>query len=337
MSTTNTAVHGLAVAAGMVFATGTLGILFSDVLSQSATFTLKHYLTLVIVAGTMMAGHLADQARRHRQWVSLFGFSLVFFAGTGLVVYNSVGRQAEKSMMTAAEHDDVVQRRNELKAKLASEVTALLDKRVIADRRCAKDKDGAPCRNARAVESVYADSAAGTEARLEKLTPPKPVEAEAEEFATVAAALGHDKEQVKALALLLSPFLQTLFLEFGTIVSFSFAFSSKRQEVEQRTVRRGRLNSLTFAANPKLPNCSTNCSGPAPLDNGHKVARYTKGDAAADLAGLLASGERFGSQDALAKRYGVAKSTMSEWLREWESSGLVPLRIQEGRRKALSS
>ena len=44
----------------------------------------------------------------------------------------------------------------------------------------------------------------------------------------------------------------------------------------------------------------------------------------------LALGERFGSQDELKERYGVAKSTMSDRLTEWEHSGLVPTRTSRG-------
>jgi predicted transcriptional regulator len=33
----------------------------------------------------------------------------------------------------------------------------------------------------------------------------------------------------------------------------------------------------------------------------------------------------------------VAKSTMSEWLTEWERDGLVPARTQQGRCKALAN
>ena len=32
----------------------------------------------------------------------------------------------------------------------------------------------------------------------------------------------------------------------------------------------------------------------------------------------------------------MAKSTMSNWLREWEADGIVPVRIQRGRCKALA-
>ena len=45
------------------------------------------------------------------------------------------------------------------------------------------------------------NSVKGLDARIQLLSPAKPVAPEAEQFATVAAALGYDKEHVKALDL----------------------------------------------------------------------------------------------------------------------------------------
>ena len=127
---------------------------------HGAQFTLKHWLTLVTVAGTMMVGHLADLARRHGHWISLAGFTALFLAGTGLVVYSSVGRQAEKTMLSSAEHDDVVQKRNDLKSKLATESAALKAKQDAADTEC-KTVDGRRCRGARAVATVWQKASPG--------------------------------------------------------------------------------------------------------------------------------------------------------------------------------
>ena len=102
MTTANTAGRGLAIAAGVVLATGTLAILFEDVLMHGAS-SRSSMADPRDVAGTMMVGHLADLARRHRHWISLAGFTALFLAGTGLVVYSSVGRQAEKTLPTRAE------------------------------------------------------------------------------------------------------------------------------------------------------------------------------------------------------------------------------------------
>ncbi len=129
MTTTNTAGRGLAIAAGVVLASGTLAILFEDVLMHGAQITLKHWLTLVTVSGTMMVGHLADMARRQRHWMSVLGFTALFLAGTGLVVYSSVGRQAEKTLVSGAEHDQLVAQRLDLQKQIESERESVKDKR----------------------------------------------------------------------------------------------------------------------------------------------------------------------------------------------------------------
>ena len=324
MTTANTAGRGLAIAAGVVLATGTLAILFEDVLIHGAQFTLKHWLTLVTVAGTMMVGHLADLARRHRHWISLAGFTALFLAGTGLVVYSSVGRQAEKTMLSSAEHDDVVQKRNDLKSKLATESAVLKAKQDAADTEC-KTGDGRRCRGARAVATVWAESVAGLEARIEKLAPAKPVAPEAEQFATVAAALGYDREQVKALAMLLAPFFTTLFLEFGSIVSFGFAFSPRRQS-RAPVVDDNQKSCARFTVS------KGNRGNPG---NGGSRRIYSKAEAEGDLVTRLAFGETVASQDALADRWQVNKSTVSKWLRDMEARQLIPARQQIGRCKTL--
>ena len=50
----------------------------------------------------------------------------------------------------------------------------------------------------------------------------------------------------------------------------------------------------------------------------------------------LALGRSFASQTELCARHGVARSTMSDWLTEWEKAGLIPERRTVGRTKALA-
>ena len=84
-----------------------------------------------------------------------------------------------------------------------------------------------------------------------------------------------------------------------------------------------------------VPNGSPNGSGPQGPKPGRRQ-RFAKEEALADLKGRLDRGERFGSQDELKARYGVAKSTMSDWLREWERDGSIPPRTTVGRCKAVA-
>lgn len=360
MTTTNTAGRSLAIAAGVVLASGTLAILFEDVLMHGAQFTLKHWLTLVTVAGTMMVGHLADTARRHRHWMSVAGFTALFLAGTGLVVYSSVGRQAEKTLISSVEHDQLVAQRIDLKKQVEDERKSVQEKRDAADAECATGI-GNQCKAKRATVVFYENSLKGLEARLQVLDAPKPVSAEAEQFANVAAALGYDKDQVRALAILLAPFFTTLFLEFGTIVSFGFAFSPKRVV---RTVRQPSPSDTlqtSFAApdseipdaqrllgpsevvadarkNPDRPGRGYGPGGlkapDRPKRPGPKSGEpWSKEEVEQYVVTELAFGRSIPSQQALKELSGRPKQTISDWVREWTKRGIIPAPTPNGRCK----
>ena len=87
--------RALAITAGIAFTAGGLTILLGDVLTQPDAWTSYHALTILTVFGTIAAGHLLVDAGRARHYLAAIGFLLLFLSGTGLVVYQSVGRQAE--------------------------------------------------------------------------------------------------------------------------------------------------------------------------------------------------------------------------------------------------
>lgn len=62
-----------------------------------------------------------------------------------------------------------------------------------------------------------------------------------------------------------------------------------------------------------------------------------KADVLADIQRRIAIGERWNSQDELRADYRLPKSTMSQWLQEWEALGEVPKRNISGRCKSLAS
>src|SRR5437016_1324774 len=103
MSSANTGSRTLAIAAGLAFTGGALTILLHDVIDPASVthtlvrWTMTHTLAVLTVLGVILAGHLAGEARRSRHYGSMLGFVLAALIGTGLVVYNSVGRQAEAS------------------------------------------------------------------------------------------------------------------------------------------------------------------------------------------------------------------------------------------------
>src|SRR3990172_4344808 len=94
MTTTTTGGRALAIAAGMAFTGGALYILLEDAI-KNLHWTMAHGLAVLTVFGVIASMHLAGEAWRSRHFGTALGFVLVALIGTGLVVYNSVGRQAE--------------------------------------------------------------------------------------------------------------------------------------------------------------------------------------------------------------------------------------------------
>ncbi|MGB7210873.1 MAG: hypothetical protein WBD27_19620 [Pyrinomonadaceae bacterium] len=224
MEHTTTQGKALAIAAGVVFLAGTLGILFEDVLLKGAPLALKHGLTLAILAGTIMVGHLANSARSASQWASAAAFSMVFVIGTVLVVLSSVGRQTADTIQTTAQIEADAGRRVSITQTRNRAVTMLERAQADLASEC-KTGDGKACRGIKATIEVYKAAVAGHDADLAKLGPVQVSNAEAEQLAEIMATLfGIDKAKVKAAAVLLTPFATALFLEFGVIVSFGFAF-----------------------------------------------------------------------------------------------------------------
>ena len=307
----------LAIVAGVVLLSGTLIILFEDVIMKGASLGLKHWITLVVLAGTILTGHLVEIARASRRWLSAIGLLAVFLCGTGLVIYQSVGRQAETVIQTSAQIEADAGRRVVIsKDRLKS--SAMLEKAQDAlYSQCVTGKASrGTCDGIRATISVYEAAIRGHDADLSTLGAPKVAAPEAEQFAEIAAALfGADKTKVKAGAVLVVPFLITLFLEFGTIVCFSYGFH-----------RSQKLPMPARSLPPSIDIAATDVSG------GNGPA--SKQEALDDLKVLLRRGTKIASQDELANRWSVTKGCVSKWVTEWEADGLIT-RTRDGKQKVL--
>lgn len=86
--------------------------------------------------------------------------------------------------------------------------------------------------------------------------------------------------------------------------------------------------------------CGTATDRPASINADlrtiHRTVRRTgKREALGDLLTRLALGQEVPPQDQLAREWGRSKSSVSEWMAEWEREGLIPERRQVGRRKLI--
>jgi uncharacterized membrane protein len=230
--------RALAIVAGCAFAAGGLTILLDKDLTKPLDWASSQWLTILTVFGTIAAGHLMVDAARARHVFATLGFLTLFLAGTGLVVYNSVGRQVETAGVTTLSVEDANARLADLKTERQKAVA----RRDYADQQAAFEIAGRPDKRGRPTTKAYCgksckdwqqnsrDVTAAIEnldREIAKIGPAKPVNAQAEAMADIAALFGFsNKARTVAALTLVLPFLKTLFFEIGSIVSLGFAFRS---------------------------------------------------------------------------------------------------------------
>lgn len=218
--------RALAIVAGAAFVYGgLLVILGKEALLDPSQWDTSVQVTVLTVFGVIGAGHLCENARKAKRWLAMAGFAAVFGGGTWLVIENSVGKQAETSLLTASQADDAAERRVALKASLARAEAMLSQAQAELARECKTGK-GKRCDGIQATIGVYEAAVKGHVADLDKIGPQKPVNTKASEMAKIAALFGFNEAKAKALLMVLGPLLRTLFFELGAIVSLGFAFRS---------------------------------------------------------------------------------------------------------------
>jgi hypothetical protein len=323
MDKSSTPKRGLAIVAGAAFTAGAVVILFGDALWAPAQWAAYHYITLLTIFGTIAAGHLTVSAWRARH-VSTAGFALLFVAGTALVVYQSVGRQAEVADTRAS----AVESRNALIDRKKADLIEARDRVQAAELQVSEEMAGRPDKNGRRTKASSCGkdckdwqtrardamaSVKALEADLASLGPPMTVSPKADRMAQLAAVFGGDFSKWKSALILVEPFLWTVFFELGSVVSLGFAFGHGRRQPSQTPVFPRATVAATVA----------NDLEPLPPKGGNRRPVATKAAAEADVIRLVARGEPIPSQDTLAERWGVHKGTASKWVRDFEARGLI--------------
>jgi hypothetical protein len=328
---------------------GGTSLLFGDVIAGAADFTQKHLQTICIVVATTGAWLAVTIAAKKRAPIAFIGWLVLSLFGTGVICWYSLGRQTEGQLMSADSHDKAAEERGRLKAKLVDEEKARTAKRNDADAVCKKyGPEHRRCLGARAVEAVYADSLAGIEARL-KSQQVKPVDASAEAFGNLVAALGGNRDKAKALALLFMPYLITGLFELGFTWSLHDAFrpgNVRKANIapltELLTVRQQLATPDSPAVLPKNSSGATDGQRdggartvrPQP-DSPLPAGRWSEAQTLAYVRAELAAGRTVPMQQVLVGLSGVRKQRISDWMSEWEADQRIPMRTQAGRCKVL--
>jgi hypothetical protein len=331
--------RAVALVAGVIATGLALGILLEDVLFGSARFELKHAIVIGTVALAIFSLHLVGEAWHGRHWFAVLGFSVLFVAATALVVFKSTGQQAGHVVQSQAEADYAADERARIKPLLARAQAMLSETMDKLQADCVNGRRSkAHCDGLRTTRDVYDAAVKGHVASLADLGPPKPVAPEADNFAAVASVFGADKARVKAGSVLLVPFIQTALLEFGSIWCLSFAFRPwpRRATVAERrpvnpseqsdfcTDDIDEARKLGIGGEPGTGNWGNPRNG-----GGARV--FSRAEALLDLTRRLASGETVDAQNDLATAWGIDKSTVSKWVKQWRADGLIPAAQRIGR------
>lgn len=304
-----------AIVGGVAAAGGAIALLVRDAFVSG--WSVDHALMPVLVGITILAGHLLWEALRRGRLIAALGLALLAIFGSGLTVIEAMGRRAEVRDVKVASAIDVETQRKHLRTMLTEAEEILARHRATLATECASGK-GRKCDGMTYTVLTWESAVAGYETKLAKLGAPRPVDPKGERVAAVVAFFTSLKEgDVKQGVALLEPFAMPLFLELGSIVLFSFGFSSGRRKP---IVAEAPAEQVTPVADHQ----------PLPPKGGSK----TKIEAERDLVMLLAMGTTIESQDWLADRWGVGKGTVSKWMVDWEERGIVT-RAQAGRCKQI--
>ncbi len=309
---------------GGFFAAITAWVLLADVIA-GAPLTPAHAMSAGAVLAAIASGHYAWPALRRGAVVPAALLCVLFIASTAYVVVASAARNAETGATKSARIAETnVARERELKQLTMAEA---MHKGAVAklDADCVRGKASkGTCDGIRATIAVYDAAIRGHKATLANLGPALAVNGGYAHAAKALAALPGitaTPGQIEERLVLVLPFLTVLIAEVGCIVFLHLGIghgqpATDRQPANARDQRATGGNRQPGPGNPQPPKPG----------NRRPVAVSTvatRAAAEADVIRLVARGEPLPSQDTLARRWGVHKSTASKWLSDFERRGLI--------------
>jgi len=216
-----------AIPLALLFMGGTGYVLFEDVLRHGAEITTAHIMTALALIGTIAAGHYALPEIRAGRVLSAVALIGLFLAGTLYIVTISGARNAETAAAKAAAVSYVNDERTRLEDERTRQQERLDKARQKVEDECGDGK-GPKCDGKRATVTVYELAVAGVEAKLEKLDPPREVNAGYAHAGRIFAALtGGDAAAIAERLELLMPFAVVLISEIGTLVFTHMALAAR--------------------------------------------------------------------------------------------------------------
>lgn len=281
-----------------------------------------------VIALPVMAGH----AWADRQWTATVLLTLSALIGSLYMLTGTLGRQAEARDTRHAEAQITAERRTKLQAQLDGVEGILASSRERMAKECASGA-GKNCTGIKTVIELSEPAAAKHRADIAKLKSIAPDAGERRIAAALALITGRSEAQMRSIVGDLLPALFGVLVELAALACAKYGWSANRPaELSGQSSDR------------PAPVTTANCAQVAPKGDGGQPRPHPRPDGSPDgrrdqvLASLLTDlglGRSAPSQRDLCERFGIPRSTMSDWLGEWERSGIIPARRTVGRCKAL--
>jgi hypothetical protein len=324
---------------GLASAGASLYIIWSDV--QTSGFQMVHVLAPIIVLIAIVAGHYGAQHVRTIGGITCLVISVV---ASALVIYEGSARQAEqrdtKVLTAEAQQMDRLDLRAELMTQRKLVVPAKRAKAIAC--RQGREKSTA-CTKKTSDLAGLEQAVADIEKQLGE-TVVTPGDARYQQFASVLGVFGVDSSATKTNAQILDPLVKPIFFELVSIVLIGFGLGGHRQTKPHTTADTAQTSfaydeSAADFFRPYDPD------GGAPIGPKRPVRPVTpvgpsggqKSELLANLLTKLALGQTIPSQKAICQEYGIARSTLSDWLKSWEDEDLIPNRRKVGKCKMLTA
>lgn len=260
-----------AIGVGVFFTLVTCFVLLEDV-RHGAPITVKHVMTLAVLAGTIYFGHRWWLEARQVRIGTAIGCAVLFLAGTAMCVIVSAGRNAEVTMTSThlansanADRARAVKERNEAKTAYQDavagndprlvEAKAAWSAAVTAAQLECGSGEGDKCKakratiaqhrtvletaelNHRALLMILKEDLEKAEAALASQKPEQIANPEIKSAAALISkfpGVSASADAVEAMLLLLEPFLKSLFCEIAAIVGYGIGLGHGQRKVSSR-------------------------------------------------------------------------------------------------------
>ncbi len=280
-----------------------------------------------VIALPVMAGH----AWADRQWTACLLLTLSALIGSLYMLTGTLGRQAEARDTRHADAQRTADHRAKLQAQLDGVEGILASSRERLARECATGA-GRTCTGIKTVIELSEPAAAKHRADLASLKATVPDAGERRIAAALALMTGRSEARMRAAVGDILPALFGILVELAALACAKYGWS-----VPQASGPSGSDRAAVSSGDKSddQPDGRPGPRRPQPRILPDDQPDGRKQQVLASLLTDLGLGRSAPSQRDLCERFVIPRSTMSDWLREWERSGIIPARRTVGRCKAL--